>query len=176
MSQERKTFNGIVLLYSETGTEGGYWALQDENYMHLPDSTEICAHCRYHRSYVEQHHTNLPIRVSQTQSLLEVLEDKSRTLCPEGQHVWALLYPDGKWSHEGLHILRDGDELTIYNQEDPRKIIYNGTIKLREYPPFTQTAGGLWIHADQEGIDRETWASWFRRRQPGILITSHFRA
>ncbi len=34
-----KTIKGILHLFSETGTEGGYWAIQDENFIFPPTET-----------------------------------------------------------------------------------------------------------------------------------------
>lgn len=76
------------------------------------------------------------------------------------------------WNYEGLHILKDGDQLTIYSKDDPNKIVWSGTIKLRQYPLFTEDAFGMWIHADQEGVDRKTWAKWFFEEYPAKLIVA----
>ena len=36
---EEKVLKGRLTFYSETGTEGGYWAFQDENYISLNSPT-----------------------------------------------------------------------------------------------------------------------------------------
>lgn len=40
------TYNGILHFFSETGTEGGTWAFQDEKFMHLPGPNQYaCTTC-----------------------------------------------------------------------------------------------------------------------------------
>lgn len=108
---KRKALKGVCEFYSETGTEGGYWAFHDNAY-----------------------------------------------ITPRG------------WSYDGLHILKDGDGLTIFSHDDPTKIVWQGIISLRKYPPFTESVFGLWIHADQDGVDRETWATYFLKEYPAELV------
>ena len=113
-------FKGVLHLFSETGTEGGYWALQDERFI------------------------------------------------TKGEGV-----PFGEqWSYDGLHILEDGDNLKIYSKEKPEAAVWEGEISLQQLPLFTEHAGGLWIHADQNGIDRETWAGYFFNGHQAKLIPS----
>ncbi len=79
--------------------------------------------------------------------------------------------PTGEsWSYEGLHILNDGDHLIIYDKDDVDKVVWNGVINLKQHPLFTEHAQGLWIHADQNGIDRDTWSNWFFAGYPAELI------
>jgi len=89
----------------------------------------------------------------------------SRYISPPTQE-----FPEGQWSYEGLHILKDGDFLTIYSKDNPTEIVWSGVISLRNYPLFTEAVFGLWIHADQEGVDRETWARWFFEGYAAKLI------
>jgi len=78
------------------------------------------------------------------------------------------------WSYEGLHILKDGDFLTIYSRFYwiffRRKVVkWTGKISLLYYPVFTESVNGMWIHAGQEGVDRETWAKYFLYEFPAKL-------
>ncbi|MEA3379234.1 MAG: hypothetical protein U9Q69_06415 [Nanoarchaeota archaeon] len=77
-----------------------------------------------------------------------------------------------KWEYGGLHILQNGDKLTIYHPEDNKKI-WSGPINLREHDLFTEDAFGLWIHTDQIGIKRETWAEYFFEKYPAKLILAN---
>jgi hypothetical protein len=123
-----ETIKGTLFLYSETGTEGGYWAIQDERFIQPPT------------------------------------ED----------------WPHPRWSYDGLHPLNDGDYLTIFNPDG--SIHWEGQIKLKQYPVFTETVGihdeganvnlGLWIHADQIGMSRHDWAYPFMKEYKGEL-TKH---
>jgi len=75
-----------------------------------------------------------------------------------------------RWSYEGLHILEDGDNLTIYNPDNKAEVVWSGVIALKQHPLFTESASGLWIHADQAGIDRDVWAEYFFKEYPAKLI------
>lgn len=89
--------------------------------------------------------------------------------CEEGQHDFQLIAPELE-SYEGLHILQDGDWLTIHLKENPKGILWSGIIKLKVCPPFTQAAGEMWIHSEQDNIDRELWARWFMEGYPATLV------
>lgn len=108
---------GVLHFWSETGTEGGYWAFQDKNFIFPPTEK----------------------------------------------------WPHERWSYEGLHVLEDGDILTIFSKEDATKIVSTGAIKLRNYEVFTESAFGMWVHCDQEGVEREKWAHWFMEGYPAKL-------
>lgn len=105
-----RMLRGVCYLYSETGTEGGYWAFQDNRYITPRD-----------------------------------------------------------WPYEGLHILENGDQLTIYSLDNPTQIVWSGTISLRQHLLFSERVFGFWIHADQEGIEREKWATYFLKEYPAEL-------
>ena len=107
---------GVCHFHSETGTEGGYWAFQDEKF---------------------------------------IFQDE---------------HGRADWSYEGLHILEDGDWLTIFDPDDPDRVVWTGTIALIQLGLFTHHAFGYWIHADQEGVDREVWAEWFLKEYPATLV------
>ena len=40
-------------------------------------------------------------------------------------------------------------------------VAWQGYVRLRHYPALTEAALGMWIHADQRGVERDTWAAWF---------------
>ena len=89
----------------------------------------------------------------------------------EGGH-WAFqdaeyISRDGRsWSYEGLHILKDGDQLTIYHPKSKEQV-WSGCINLRPLPHFTESAKDperdveMWIKEDQIGVEREIWAGYF---------------
>jgi hypothetical protein len=130
---EPKVIRGTLFLWSETGTEGGYWALQDEQ--HIVENCE----------------------------------------CPHGYPPDA---PHKHWSYDGLVVLEDGDHLKIFDEGGD--IYWEGWINLKQHPVFTESVGvtdsstgaslGLWIHADQAGIDRNFWATPFMREYKGELV------
>jgi len=71
---------------------------------------------------------------------------------------WAFA-KDGMKGPKGLHVLKDGDWLTIFNPN--RSVRWEGRIKLKFQPPFQQSGGGLRIHNDQVGVERQFWAEMF---------------
>lgn len=161
---------GILHFHSETGTEGGYWAFQDEDYMGLPNFKDhVCSICgRWWDK--ERHPGGVPPIESPGVSVSIVRRgDSTDSFCPDDQHEWRLAFPDGMWSHEGLHILKDGDRLTIFDKEDRDHVIWQGIVRLKQHNLFSETAFGFWIHADQKGEDREAWARLFFEEYPAVL-------
>lgn len=106
------SYKGFLEFYTETGTEGAYWAFQNERFIN-----------------------------------------------------------EKNWSYEGLHILRNGDELTIYDKDEPERVIWKGIISLTSPTCFKESVFNLWIHNDQVGTERETWAKWFIDGNPAELTT-----
>ncbi len=104
---------GLLFFHSETGTEGGYWTIQDSKY----------------------------------------------------------ISEDGKqWSYDGMHILENGDVLTIFSQTNPQKIIWTGEIHLLQFAPFTAEVFGFWTHGYQIGVEMEAWAKYFFENYPASVI------
>ncbi|HEY6437101.1 MAG TPA: hypothetical protein VIY47_10975 [Ignavibacteriaceae bacterium] len=93
--------------------------------------------------------------------------------------VWSL-HEDGVVGYDGLNCLADGDYLTIFNPEDPEKVVWEGTIKLeweRNYhkypnnPKYGQQAiMGLWVHGIQYNVEPDKWGFWFYKEYPAELI------
>lgn len=70
-----------------------------------------------------------------------------------------------QWDYKGLHILENHDILKIKDPETSNEI-WEGKIKLKKFGVFQEHAKGAWIHAEQKGIDRETWAEYFFNEYP----------
>jgi hypothetical protein len=115
-----KEMRGVCFLFSETGTEGGWWAIQEDGF---------------------------------------VTEGEN-----EGE----------QWSYEGLQILGEGDDLTVYGDDDSvlfHGIIHRdtktGSVSRRKGNAVTrisrkqQVVGGMWVHWIQKGMDPETWGELF---------------
>ena len=114
------TMTGVLHFHSETGTEGGHWAFQEDNFIRPTDDLER--------------------------------------------------FPGGvEWYYAGLHVLHDGDKLEIFDNELDDELLWSGEIKLIQHKLFSEDAFGLWIHADQSGIEREAWAKWFMDRKPARI-------
>lgn len=163
------SLEGILHLYSETGTEGGHWAFQDSLYVRKNVNKGYCTNCGIGMQ------DGGPIKVQRVVTLDEkTLQELSSTgklskpnYCSDDKHVEEI---GDAWDYKGLHILKDGDQLTIYNRDDKEKIEWSGIISLKQHPLFTEDAFGWWIHADQNGIEREVWAEYFLNRHPARLI------
>ncbi len=171
---------GFLRFYSETGTEGGHWAFQDSLFIKPNTSIFTCSKC-YRYWDKEKYPNGLPdtntesIVVNQVIPLDKLINDINNenfefpSSCPSDKHDFQLMCPEFE-SYEGLHILKDGDWLTVYLKGEPQIIVWSGIIKLKKYPVFTELAFNVWINSDQEKIDRETWAGWFLEGYPASLI------
>jgi len=166
-NDQSKTLKGVCHLFSETGTEGGSWAIQDERFITKNIPRGYCKKCG--KWLGEQSLEALQVeRVSPvTEEVLEEGKLPKPEYCPDGECEEK--YGD-EWSYKGLHCLEDGDHLTIYSKDKPDEVVWSGVIKLQHHPLFTEHASGFWIHADQEGIDRDTWAQWFFDEHPVTLV------
>lgn len=100
--------------------------------------------------------------------------------------VW-VVNEDGKDGYEGLHVLHEGDHLTILNRQDgiiwAGKIVCDqerGKIPRPTNPDFLQQAAlGCWIHWVQQGFEPDEWAAFFLRpdedRYRAILVRGSCR-
>lgn len=126
---------GSLTFYSETGTKGGQWAIQDELYLH-DKSGLVEGQC--------------PLSESDYCPVI---------LGTSHQHA----------SYDGLHVLRDNDELWVYDI-NARRIDWAGVIRLEQHETFTESVFGFWIHSDQEGVDRRRWAALFFEERRARLV------
>lgn len=153
---------GALEFYSETGTEGGYWAFQDKKFITPNTTLFTCKKCGLMWDKEKDSSDHLKNATGKASF-------KTNVFCPPEEHEFNLSCPNFH-SYEGLHVLKNGDHLTIYCEEDPERVLWSGVISLKQHPLFTQDAFGFWIHADQEGMDREAWATYFFKNYPAKLI------
>ena len=147
---EPESIDVILHLFSETGTEGGDWACMDKRFITPVDP--------------------LPPGTPDGPSGAQVVVFFDGTNVIMRDLLLSEL-PREQWSYEGLIHLDDGDRLTIYDKEDPAKIVWDGEIKLIQHPLFTEhTSCGMWIHADQDGVARDVWEKFFLEKYPAKLI------
>jgi hypothetical protein len=159
--------DGVLHFHDETGTRGGYWAVQDKRFISPNTTRFVCRKCGVYWDKELQ-----PQGPSDTSRMYTFpLPPKEPDACPPGQHDFELASKE-TWSYDGLHILADGDRLTIYDTSHPEMVIWSGTVRLRPYPRYTEKALGCWIHADQEGVQREVWARWFFDGNPAKLVSA----
>lgn len=164
---------GELDFYSDQGTRGGYWAFWDKRFISPNTTRFVCRKCYLYWDKEQEpdgpsggtrlYHVNEGDSLTEAESRLE-----AAVACPAGQHDFELASKENR-SYEGLHILANGDKLTIYEKERPASVVWSGTIRLRPYPRYTEKVFDCWIHADQEGIPRETWARWFFDENPARL-------
>lgn len=82
--------------------------------------------------------------------------------------LWSVLEVPSK-GYESLHVLQDGDELTVYRSDG--SIRWSGIVELeyetgyRSYPKNPehgqQCVFGYWVHGNQRGMDLKVWAAMF---------------
>ncbi|MEX2145176.1 MAG: hypothetical protein WD712_02255 [Candidatus Spechtbacterales bacterium] len=166
---------GVLHFFSETGSEGGYWAFQDNQFITENTTIFCCSKCFAYWDKSADSDSPLTVTHAYPLEIVIEMEEKGTTYedCPPDEHIWEPVSPD-IWSYEGLHVLENDDTLIIYDKQNPDDIVWQGDISLREYDLFTEHAFGMWIHADQRGVDRETWAMWFFEEYPAKLMKARF--
>jgi hypothetical protein len=164
--------SGYLVFDSETGSEGGWWAFQDERFIGLPDATLRCEHCGIFPDTA----VSGPLRTIRSVPLGDLGPGPDFAMpptCdqedPPRPHVFGPAYPAGVWSYYGLHGLGNGDRLTINDRDDPARVLWSGQIQLGRTSNFRQSIRGLWIHNRQRGVDQETWLDWFAQGLPAQL-------
>ncbi|TSC74236.1 MAG: hypothetical protein G01um101444_354 [Parcubacteria group bacterium Gr01-1014_44] len=168
--EQQGIIEGVLHLFSETGTEGGDWAFQDARYIEKNVPRGFCKKCG---QWLEKQEG--PIQVGRVTLITEeVAEEINRTgKLPERSDCINDAHEEDVgdlWSYEGLHILEDGDRLIIFDKQDLQKVIWYGVIQLRQYELFTETtSNGMWIHSDQEGVERSVWEKFFLEGYPAKL-------
>jgi len=173
---DKTPLRGVLHLFSESGTEGGFWAFQDERFIQPNTKNFRCIACGLFWDK-ERFPDGPPStdKIPETSVRVEVfplgkaMGCGTPQKCLQGKHVFELTSEE-LWSYEGLHVLQNGDKLTIFSKEDASRIAWSGEIRLVEFPVFTEDVHGFWIHADQVGVDRCTWASRFLEGYAAELI------
>ena len=84
---------------------------------------------------------------------------------------------DGWPGYDGLHVLIDGDDLTVY--ADTGAVLWKGVVALararRRTPApdnpayIQQEIFGFWVHGFQKDLEPETWARFFFERRRAAL-------
>lgn len=175
MSQENGSvwagaLSGVLHFFFETGTEGGDWAFQESRYIQKNVARGYCKKCGHWLAPQEgalQVGRVTVITEEVRQELLRTGKLPEQPDCADGTHEEEV---GEAWDYKGLHILGDGDCLRILSPDNSARVVWEGMISLIQYDSFTQHASGLWIHADQQGVPRETWAEWSFKGYPAKLI------
>lgn len=82
--------------------------------------------------------------------------------------LWAV-YENGQTGYDGLNILEEGDELTIYGNDG--RVVFQGAVDPDRQIGWTAHPGGygggqpvalgMWIHWTQRGFQPDDWAKLF---------------
>lgn len=149
-----KAMLGYVHYFSEQGSEGrSCWAFQDERYIRKNVPSRYCGQC------------GKDIEEERPRKHSEQLELPGILYCLPGEHEVRI--HDELWDYEGFYALENGDVLTIYDKNDPSRVVWFGTIQF--------DIGINYATATQEGIDHETWEEWFIKHYPARLIPNRPR-
>lgn len=77
-----------------------------------------------------------------------------------------------QWSYQGLHMLKNGDYLTVFSKTNPRRKIWSGKLRLRDL----RVKGRVFVRiAFQFGVDPGKWWLWFEDEYPATLIPARAR-
>ena len=93
--------------------------------------------------------------------------------------IWSVIDDDAR-GYDALAPLIDGDYLFIEDLE--RAIVWEGEIKFEYTSNYVkrgasggqQAVFGYWVHGIQEGVEPETWATWFMEGRRAVLIKGGF--
>ncbi|MBU4421629.1 hypothetical protein L6259_03030 [Candidatus Parcubacteria bacterium] len=152
---KRVILKGVCHFHSETGSGGGYWAFQDKKFIQKNVPRGYCKKCG--RCLTPEQWECL----ERNKGVLFSTTNLSIPWCKNGKHEEEI---SDLWSYEGLNYLENGDILTIYSPNNPKKIEWRGTISL-----IRNTSEPL-THTDQQGVEREKWTKYFLEKYPAQLI------
>lgn len=171
-----ETMTGVLVFHSETGTEGGYFAFQDEKFMSLPaPNLWRCPRCGFLWNKDEnpedppkvsftywvdgnyfgfpEPHDDLPLAPPDEDPVesfnarwTKERNDAALPCYTEGHAEFEQQYPHGIWSYEGLHLLKNGDRLKVLAPDGDA--LWEGEVQLQEVDSFGPDGGtlGMRVH------------------------------
>lgn len=149
---------GVLHWHIEQGTEGGYFGFYDDAFREPNTTRFACKTCGFYWDKSEE--TRQQMRARAVECGLASCKHSFEPVSPEN------------WSYEGLHILVQGDYLTIFAKDDPSYVTWKGKIALKEYGPVAYHDGVFYAYYNQIGVDREVWKQWFIDQLPAVLQRS----
>lgn len=114
---------GVLHIHSETGYEGLPWAFQDARFIEKNTDRFACGVCGAYWDKSER--TDGPV-VDDPSYGQKTGESR---YCAPRTHDFVLV-SDESWSYDGLHILSDGDMLTVYEESEPSRVVWSGTLSV----------------------------------------------
>lgn len=164
------TLHGTLKHYAETGMEGGYWAFIDDRFNHLPSNDRFCPKC----GALWPEGTPEPDFQSLDQSRKETAAELGFTYvppCKDGEHDWVLEFPQGKWSFDGFHLLKNRDHLVIRDPQAPHGVIWEGDVVLPAQEYAMRAGRDFFARSKVAGVEYDTWRRWFIDEYPATLTT-----
>lgn len=186
--------------FSETGTEGGWYAAQDYDHIkpapaESPD--KVCEQCGYiWGDYKNTPEIELPkfnwrdargnikrgdklpknTRLGKDPfDIYYIRQNERYRLCHDNGHKFKLMDPHESWSYEGLIMLGSGDKLEILDDEG--HVTKTVTCKFisngDQYAPDAKSAMGLVVHGyiDPEVMDEDEWNTMFLMEKTDAYLT-----
>lgn len=142
--------DGVLNVHFETGYEGLPWAFQDARFISENTNRFACSVCGAY--WDKSDGTGGPIVDDPTY----VRQTDEHRYCAPGQHVFKLVSKEN-WSYDGLHILSDGDTLTVYDKKDPSQVVWSGTLSV--------SRRGI-----AQNVEKTVCAEWFTKGYPARLL------
>lgn len=121
-AQSGEEMVGILHVHSETGYEGLPWAFQDARFIEKNTDRFSCRVCGAY--WDKSKRTDGPVVDDPS---YEQKTGGPRYYAPR-THEFTLVSSDESWSYDGLHILRDGDMLTIYKKGESSRVAWSGKL------------------------------------------------
>lgn len=100
-----------------------------------------------------------------------IIKGKGETFFETGTEgiIWSLLEPD-KQGYEGLHCLRNGHYLKVFEIDNQAQVVWEGVVDLEyerqkiksNYSDYEQQAIlGYWVRGFQKDLEPKVWANFF---------------
>ena len=172
---------GVCHYYMEIESGNSPWAFQDARFIQKNVPRGYCEKCGVyirHRSEVLKTRTELVREARRIfwrnfwlnfKKIGRMIWSAEKAADDDDKYVYNICPVDGHtenigdaWGYAGNYLLKEGDQLTIYGNEQRTIIVFAGKIRLREHSKYS----GAW----QEGVAPEIWGDWFLNQYPATLI------
>ncbi|HEY0010313.1 MAG TPA: hypothetical protein VGB97_00160 [Candidatus Paceibacterota bacterium] len=154
MTEETKVpLTGVLHVHAETGSEGGFWAFQDDRFITENTTRFTCKQCHLYWDKSAETEEQVLEKAAKHGS------EKQRTC----EHQFEVVSPMN-WSYEGQRILATGDRLKIFSKDDPACVIWEGevNVKNQDTAHYDKSGdfAGYGMHAEPVDLPEE-WPEWF---------------
>ncbi len=159
MSKLEDKIKGVLCIFFETGYEGSPWAFNDPKFNYPNPGQYVCKKC---------------CRAWNKEKDPKGVEEIEGDYCKPKEHDFELT-PEIFWSYEGLHILRTGDYLKIFDKEKSDEILWegkveiNGVLRKAQYTMEGERREIEVMTYEPEIVDIVNWMKWFDEQYLGEL-------